>query len=224
MLAPEGRWVVAASVSLAGAVQIGAGPRAAALPWGLAAGLAWVYRERRARVPARPLGVVSPVDGRVLAVRPCEDPWLQREASRIGLRTRWPGIGPLRSPVEGRVEDYRFAADPYKGEAFCGAGRRMAESHALWLRTDEGDDVVLVISSFTRLLRLTTRLHVGARLGQGQRFGFLHFASRVDLLLPADARVEVQPRRRVRAGEAVLAELVHREPTHATASPGEVPG
>ena len=180
--------------------------------WALVAALAWVYREPRVRVPSSPLAVVSPVDGKVLVVRGCADPWLGREARRIGLRVRWPGVAPLRCPVEGRVEDYRFAVDQYKGEAFCGAGRRMAESHGLWLRTDEGDDVVLVASSFTRLMRLSAPLHVGSRLGQGQRLGFVHFASRVDVLLPADVRTTVQRGDRARAGQAILAQLVHRRP------------
>jgi phosphatidylserine decarboxylase len=224
MLAPEGRGPVLVGVALAAAAHAGIGALAGLPFWIGAAGLAWVYREPRARVPSTRLGVLSPVDGRVLAARECRDPWLEREATRIGLRVRWPGIAPLRSPTEARVEDCRFAAEPFRQASFCGAGRRMAESHALWLRTDEGDDVAVVVSSVTRWMRLHAQLHIGDRLGHGQRCGFVHLASRVDLLLPRAVRIVVEPGQRARAGETVLAQLVHKRVGVRPAGTGAQPG
>jgi len=42
---------------------------------------------------------------------------------------------------------------------------------------------------------------------QGQRVGMIRFGSRVDLYLPAEARLSVAPGDRVRAGESVIGVL-----------------
>jgi phosphatidylserine decarboxylase len=47
----------------------------------------------------------------------------------------------------------------------------------------------------------------GDRLHRGDRFGFIRFGSRVDVYLPAEARVKVALGQRVYAASTVLAEL-----------------
>jgi len=41
----------------------------------------------------------------------------------------------------------------------------------------------------------------------GQRFGLIRFGSLLDIYLPKDTRVTVQPRDKVKAGETVLGHL-----------------
>jgi phosphatidylserine decarboxylase len=98
----------------------------------------------------------------------------------------------------------------YRVDGFYSTPRDMAVSHALWIRTDEGDDVVLLVSSRWRLHRWTCAVHVGERIGQGQRCGFGMLISRVDVMLPRPVRVEVGRHDRLRAGSDVIATLRHR--------------
>jgi len=60
-----------------------------------------------------------------------------------------------------------------------------------------------------RWIRLA--LQPGERVGQGQRCGFTYLPVLSQLYLPIASRVLVHPGQRVRAGEAVLAEFVHRQ-------------
>ena len=87
--------------------------------------------------------------------------------------------------------------------------RRVAICHAMWVRTDEGDDVVLVVTSRWSFHRVRFSVNVGERIGQGQRCGFSHFGSRVDVLAPASSRSEVLSGQRIQAGSTVIASLVH---------------
>jgi len=47
----------------------------------------------------------------------------------------------------------------------------------------------------------------GLKVLQGRDSGFIRFGSRVDVILPPDARILVKVRDKIRGGEQVLAEL-----------------
>lgn len=209
MIAHEGRIPV---VTLgAGAIVAAAlaGPWAGLAVAALAAGTAWLFRDPPRAVPARPLGLISPVDGEVRSCREVDDPWLRRPARRVGIHVPFPGLRPLRSPTEGKVMDYRLGHEAYRNRRAYRVPRGTRTSHSLWLRTDEGDDVVLVVSSGWPLHRMVSGVRVGERLGQGQRWAFAYFVSRVDVLFPGRSRFDVEPGQGVLAGADVLATLVH---------------
>ena len=80
---------------------------------------------------------------------------------------------------------------------------------ALWIRTDEDDDVVFAVMSRHRFSRFKTDTAPGERVGQGQRNGFAIFGSQVDVLIPFNARCEASAGTEVLAGSGVIATLVH---------------
>ena len=65
------------------------------------------------------------------------------------------------------------------------------------------------------MTKLPEELHIlcykqpGERIGQGERYGFIRFGSRVDLYLPTTAQVKVSLGDKVKNGSDVLATLVH---------------
>lgn len=176
-----------------------------ALPlWGLAGVIVFVYRDPPRRIPAVPLGVVSPGNGYVLSVEKGHDPYLKREA--LWLRIAIGRLDPysLRSPIEGKLLQ-QWLQPPDGGAQ--GDGRL---ARVLHVQTDEGDDVIMVIRATKLLKRMSCTVHTGERVGQGQRCGFVLFGSRLEVLVPAGSRTLVQPGERVQAGASVLAHLVHK--------------
>lgn len=157
------------------------------------------FRDPERKVPPVALGIVSPVDGRVLEVGPARDECLEREALRIVLRVSFFSVYSFRAPAEGKVMEYR------------GNGLRPGMlGKGLWLRTDENDDVRMMLYG-PQWARPQARIRYGERLGQGQRCGFLRLARRAELLLPASARAEVAPGDRVRGGSGLVALLAPRQ-------------
>ncbi|MFQ5489005.1 MAG: phosphatidylserine decarboxylase [Gammaproteobacteria bacterium] len=179
--------------------------------WLLALVLLYLFRDPTRRIPPAPLGVVSPVDGKVTAVESCRDPYLQRDAVRIGLRMQHFGVYTTRSPVEGKIMDIWFfpAGSVRPGEAAVVGDASHIDRYAIWLQTDEQDDVVLVIRVTEHRLRPRCYVHIGERIGQGQRCGMVGFGGEVNVYVPANSRIEVQPGSRVRAGSDIVATLVH---------------
>ena len=97
--------------------------------------LLWlIFRDPRRQIPAIPLGVVSPVDGRVTAVDLVDRGVVQGEAHRIFISIDMLGTYTARCPVEGVIKDLNTLA-----------AEKVVDyrTNALWVQTDEGDSVVL---------------------------------------------------------------------------------
>ncbi len=202
MLAREALLWAALAAGLALWVQLAAPHALWALPlWLLAALALFLFRDPEREVPPHPLGVVAPADGRVERIEEeADDPFLERTARRIVIRMRPWGPFVVRAPIEGRVVE-RWLRPCAEG----GCGRR----YAIWLQTDERDDVVLVLEEPARWRRPVCVTGVGERVGQGQRCGYVRFGGRVEVWVPRNARLDVGPGSRVRAGSTILATLVH---------------
>lgn len=166
---------------------------------GLAGLLAGYFHDADRRALAEPLAVVTPVDGRVIHRRECYDPFLDREAVRVSLAVARFGSYFLRAPVEGTVLE--LAADAWP--EFRGT--------ASWIRTDEGDDVVIAVSEGAMFGARPCQARYGERVGQGRRCGMRRLARRIDLYLPVDTRLEVGLDQRVTAGCCALAKLMHKK-------------
>lgn len=170
-------------------------------PWmALPAGVAFVllfllFRDPRRSVPAVALGVVSPADGTVESVEETSACFLPGDAYRVRIRTNSFGAYTARSPVEGTIMDLR--SDLPDGAGDC-------PSNALWIRTDEGKDVVLQFSGYRLGLAPRAFVRFGERLGQGHRCAFLRLAKYADVYMPLAGKVTVKPGARVLAGSDLL--------------------
>lgn len=165
----------------------------------------YLYRNPDREVPAAPLGIVSPADGTVEYAASCHDPYLDREAICVNLQMGLLDAYPIRSPVEGKVMQ-RWHRAP-------GGDRDGEDEHlnyAIWIQTDENDDIVMVMRRHSSWRAPRCYVHSGERVGQGQRCGMIRFGAEVQLLLPKDTRVETQSGRRVSAGSDLVGTLVRK--------------
>lgn len=169
-----------------------------------------LFRDPKRQVPPRPLGVVAPVDGRILRVLPTNKGELRREAMLIEMTVDHFGAYTARSPAEGKVLSLR---DNVRD------GSRLTGSSGLWVRTDENDDVVVLMVGNRWVAKPRCFVGYGERVGQGRRFAFSRLARRARIYLPLSARIDVRPGQRVRAGADLLGELVR----HAAVEDAESP-
>ncbi len=175
--------------------------------WLLLAWLVWIYRFPALRLTSDPLGVMSPVTGRVVSLGMDDDPFRDCPVMRIRLRPTWPGITLLRYPIEGQV------LETYLRTGVLGATLQPSEvdkspdCYAQSLRTDEGEVVLFAISSTWPVSRCSLDRGPGERAGQSQRAGFFYFASFVDVLVPPDTQIRVRVGQRVNAGDMPLGRL-----------------
>lgn len=162
--------------------------------------LYFLFQDPRRSIPSHPLAAVSPVDGVVVSVSTIENLVTESSAHQITIRIDSFGTYTARSPVEGVLLDYHVLA----------ASKR-ADTHrpGLWVRTDEGDDVVLQFHGHRFGLVPRAFSRYGERLGQGQRCAYLRLARFADVFLPINSRVNVRPGQQVTAGSDMLGTLPH---------------
>jgi phosphatidylserine decarboxylase len=142
---------------------------------------------------------VSPVDGRVTEVETLERGVLEGKAHRIVIRINSLGTYTARSPVEGKINDLRSGDFPSGGYP----------TQALWVQTDEGDDVVLMFSGYRLGLAPRSIVRFGERLGQGARCAYLRLTRVAEVHIPTGGKVLVAPGDEVAAGRDLIARLPH---------------
>lgn len=170
------------------------------IPAAILAWLLFVFRDPRRRIPAAPLGIVSPVDGVVTSVGLTDRSELGTEAHRVVIRIDSFGTYTARCPVEGKVMDFR-------GEGTNETVRKFASG--LWVKTDEGDDVVLKFRGYRFGLPPRAFAGFGERIGQGQRCAYLRMTRFAEVQFPIHGRALVEEGQEVLAGADLLGKLPH---------------
>ena len=164
------------------------------------------FRDPQREVPDDAHAVVSPADGRVVAVEKARDPWLERDALKISVFMNVFNVHSNRAPVDGTVRQRWYHAGRFVNAALDKASLEN-ERNALWLRTRAGADVTCVQIAGLIARRILCYVEAGTELSKGERFGFIRFGSRVDVYLPADAQAVAAIGDKVYAAESVLARL-----------------
>ncbi|MBT8092749.1 MAG: hypothetical protein KJN77_06915 [Gammaproteobacteria bacterium] len=159
-----------------------------------------LFRDPRRPVQAIALGIVSPVDGEVVEVEKTNDCVVQGEAYRIRIRINAFGAYTARSPVEGKVMNLRSHVEE---------SGRQCPANAMWLVTDEGDNVILQFSEHRLGLAPRAFIGFGERIGQGHRCAYLRLSRYADVYLSSAGRVRVKPGDYVLAGSDMLGTVPH---------------
>ena len=162
--------------------------------------LVTLFRDFPRPIPSHPLACVSPVDGRIVEVKPEHDPFLEREALRVRLRQSITGEFNTHFPIEGKIVK-RWSQGSNEGR------NSYRNCVGFWIQTDEEDDIVVAydLTSFPHYSSYAVQ--PGERVGQGQRCGFIGFGNTVDVFMPATSRSEAVPNQHVLAGSDIIGTL-----------------
>ena len=178
-----------------------------ALPfWAISLFILQFFRDPAREIPDDPQAVLSPADGRIVAVEKVRDPYLDRDALKISVFMNVFNVHSNRSPVDGTVKQRWYHAGSFLNAALDKASLEN-ERNALWLQTRSGADVTCVQIAGLIARRILCYVEAGAGLERGQRYGFIRFGSRVDVYLPLNAEVKAALGDKVYATESILARL-----------------
>jgi phosphatidylserine decarboxylase len=168
------------------------------------------FRDPPRQIPGDDDAVISAADGRVVAVEPARDPYLERDAIKISVFMNVFNVHSNRSPVDGQVKRRWYDSGSFLNAALDKASLEN-ERNALWLHTAGGADITCVQIAGLVARRILCYVNEGDALSRGQRFGFIRFGSRVDLYVPKSAKVVAALGDKVHAATTIVAIL----PRHA---------
>ena len=83
------------------------------------------------------------------------------------------------------------------------------ETNALWVQTDEGDDVVLQFVGHRFGLAPRSFVRFGERVGQGQRCAYLRLTRLAEIHLPITSKVQVSVGQLLIAGTDLIGKVPH---------------
>jgi len=175
----------------------------AILFWLLLAFVVQFFRDPPRPVPADPLAVLSPADGRIVKVEKVRDPYGERDALLISVFMNVFNVHSNRSSVDATVRTIQYFPGQFVNAALDKASVEN-ERNAMVLDAG-GRTVTLVQVAGLVARRILCYAKPGEALARGQRYGFIRFGSRVDVYLPTDAVPNVAPGDKVSATSTILA-------------------
>lgn len=206
ILAREGWPFIALATGAALATTVLAGPWWSLPLWIVALFVVQFFRDPARSFEAVGNAVISPADGRIVAVERARDPYLERDALKVSVFMNVFNVHSNRAPVDGEVREVRY----FPGRFFNAAIDKASienERNAMVIDTADGTRVTCVQIAGLIARRILCYAKPGDRVERGQRFGFIRFGSRVDVYLPPDAMPRASLGDVVYAGQTVLAEL-----------------
>ena len=206
IIAREGWPFLAGSVIAAFAVTLWTDWLVALPLWIIAIFVLQFFRDPARSAPVGEGLVLSPADGRIVAVEETDDPWLKRRALKISVFMNVFNVHSNRAPVDGEVMGRWYNPGKFVNADLAKASTEN-ERNAVWFRTADGKDVTSVQVAGLIARRILCYVDQGAKLTRGQRYGFIRFGSRVDVYLPLGTRPSVSLGDKVKASSHVLAQL-----------------
>jgi phosphatidylserine decarboxylase len=172
-------------------------------PMLLAAFFLWFFRDPERNIPAGVGLIVSPGDGLVTEAVAISTPDGPRQRVSIFLSVF--DVHVNRSPISGVLTAVRYQ----KGLYLNAMNPSSADRNEQNIVTIRGEGFEVTFKQIAGLLarRIVFNFSQGERVQRGQRVGLIKFGSRVDVILPAEALLQVRMGDRVQGGASVIAAM-----------------
>ena len=165
------------------------------------------FRDPDRVIPDKQGAVVSPADGKVIAVDTVENsPFFAGDSIKVSIFMSVFNVHVNRIPYEGRVKDVNY----YPGKFFAAnreAASQKNEQNAVFLETENGGEICVVQVAGLIARRIICKVQPGNQVLRGQRFGIICFGSRLDVYLPGTIDTEVAVGDKVKAGTSILGQF-----------------
>ena len=161
------------------------------------------------RIPSRTLTIddgkiICPADGKVVVIEEVtEVEYFNDKRLQVSIFMSPANVHVNRNPVSGEVVYNQYHPGLYL-VAWHPKSSTDNERWTVVARHTKGEILYKQIAG-ALARRICNYTAVGTQIQQGEEFGFIKFGSRVDILLPLNAKVQVQLNQVVKGGVTVLA-------------------
>ncbi|MCU0336519.1 MAG: phosphatidylserine decarboxylase family protein [Sediminibacterium sp.] len=148
--------------------------------------------------------IVAPADGKVVVIEEVVDEEYYKEKRlQISVFMSPANVHVNRNPITGKVVYNQY----HKGKYLVAWHPKSSTENERWSVVVEHPKGSVLYKQIAGALakRICNYLQVGQSVQQTEEYGFIKFGSRVDLLLPINAKVEVKMGQVVKGGVTVLA-------------------
>ncbi|MFO0935281.1 MAG: phosphatidylserine decarboxylase family protein [Gemmataceae bacterium] len=173
--------------------------------------IVWFFRNPPRTIPTDPGLVVSPADGKVVAIEEIKhDPFIGGPAVQIGIFLSVFNVHINRTPVAGRVVGLTYRKGKFLN-AMRPESSRLNEQLAVRIQETQFPYRRYTVRQITGAIarRIVCWLKPGDELSRGEQFGMIKLGSRTELVIPREAGMKLRTKLgdKVSAGTTVLAEF-----------------
>lgn len=166
------------------------------------------FRDPTRRSQVSDKTVLAPADGTILRIQHFHDDEnpLGEPTIKISVFMSLFSVHVNRIPIMGKISEIVY----HSGKFFSAHSDKASEKNEKNLiALITGDDRKIVFIQIAGLIarRIVCWIREGDYVKTGQRFGLIRFGSRLDIYLPKDTHITVQPRDKVKAGVTALGHL-----------------
>lgn len=161
------------------------------------------------RIPKRRLtigegAIIAPADGKVVVIEEVQaDEYFTDRRIQVSIFMSPLNVHVNRNPVSGEVAYSQYHKGKYL-VAWHPKSSTENERHSVVYRRN-GKEILVKQIAGALAKRICNYLQPGMEVKQGEEMGFIKFGSRVDLLLPLDAKINVKIGDKPKGGVTVVA-------------------
>lgn len=151
--------------------------------------------------------VISPADGKVVVIEEVEDEeYFKGKRLQVSVFMSPFNVHVNRNPVSGVVRYFKYHKGKYL-VAWHPKSSTENERTTTVIETPKKKEVLFKQIAGALAKRIVWYVKEGQPVQQGAEMGFIKFGSRVDILLPLDAKVKVSLNQKVKGGRTIIAEI-----------------
>lgn len=151
--------------------------------------------------------IIAPVDGKVVVIEEVfEKEYFKDKRQQVSIFMSPINVHVTRYPISGKVVYSKY----HPGKYLVAWHPKSSEENERTTVVVEGPNAGKILYkqiAGAMAKRIVNYAQEGENAVQGGDSGFIKFGSRVDVLLPLNAKIKVQLNERVRGGETVIAEI-----------------
>ncbi len=149
------------------------------------------FRDPERTIPEERGGVVSPADGKVVAIKDVYEPdYLQQDVKQISIFLSIFNVHVNRSPIDGVVELVKY--NPGKFHIASLDKASIYNEQIAVVIADRKQKILVKQIAGIIARRIVCYAKRGEMLRKGDRYGMIRFGSRVDLYLPKESEIKVK--------------------------------
>ena len=159
------------------------------------------FRNPKREIPSEDGTIVSPADGKIVKISQVEDPNIG-SGNIISIFLNVFNVHINRTPIDGTVKLVNYKKGKFLA-AFNHSASDENEQTNIHLESSAG---LIKLKQIAGLLARRIRCYVddGSQLKKGEKFGFIMFGSRVDIILPEHIDLRVKLGQKVKGGESII--------------------
>ena len=181
-------------------------PYAAVVPLVFAVYFAYFFRNPERTIVQDDSVLVSPADGTVMEIIPLEsDDFVTGPCNKIVIFMSVFDVHVNRSPMTGKVMVQQYICGRFK-PAYKDSVGFINERHMIGIENEKVRISVIQVAGILAR-RIVSWVTLDDELEKGERYGMIKFGSCLEIVVPQNVEVTVEPGQKTRAGETVIGRI-----------------